>query len=490
MAILTELQPVLGERLTEDLLERQLYARDLAPLPALLVWPFFRTLPDAVARPRSAEELGQILRLAAAERMPVTPRAGATTSFLNAVPVRGGLVLDLNDMHGWLSLDEDRGTVTVQAATRWWELDDRLRVQGWAVRSYPSSAIAATVGGWVSTQGYGIGSLSYGPLSDQLVRAQVALPDGRVHTATPESDPPLSWFVAAEGTLGVLTEVELAIRPRPAVESHHLLAFDTPGTLQEAIQALARAEPRPYTLFFADEGYQELLDRAGFPPPSRGPMLLVSYQDKAVEVDKGRAGLTALAGRELADDLALEEWTARFFHLRVKRAGPSLIAAELLLPLEALAGYISATQELGQRGRWLMGTYGLVVSPSRALVMTVYTADERRTWSYLMALGLTKRLYDLGARYGGRPYGVGLWNTPYLSRLFTPGQLAELRARKARLDPRGIMNPGKLYRAPWPLWPAIFAPAAEALVLSAHFRALATRKSRVNKSLHETHTTA
>lgn len=463
MVSMVHLRGLLGERLTDDPLERRLYARDLAPLPALLVRPFFRTLPDAVARPWSAEELAQILRHAVAERMPVTPRAGATTSFLNAVPARGGLVLDLNDMRGLLGLDEDRGTVTVQAAARWWDLDDQLRDRGWAVRSYPSSAIAATVGGWVSTQGYGIGSLRYGPVGDQLVRAQVALPDGRVHTATPESDPPLGWFVAAEGTLGVVTEIELAIRPRPVTESHHLLAFDRLDTLQEGVLALARAEPCPDTILFADEGYQELLQRAGFPPPGRGPMLLVSYQGKAVEVDKGRAGLIALAGRELADDLALEEWTARFFHLRVKRVGPSLIAVELLLPVENLAGYISAAQKLGQRARRLMGTYGLVVSPSRALVTTVYAADERRTLSYLVALGLTKRLYDLGARYGGRPYGVGLWNTPYLSRLFTPRQLAELRARKAHLDPRGVMNPGKLYHAPWPLWPAIFAPAAEAL---------------------------
>jgi glycolate oxidase len=95
--------------------------------------------------------------------------------------------------------------------------------------------------------------------------------------------------------------------------------------------------------------------------------------------------------------------------------------------------------------------------------MSLYPTDERRTAPYLAAIGFTKTLYDLGARLGGRPYGVGLWNAAYLGRLFSRQQLAELRARKARLDPLGLMNPGKLYTASFPLWPAVFGPGAAVL---------------------------
>ena len=76
---------------------------------------------------------------------------------------------------------------------------------------------------------------------------------------------------------------------------------------------------------------------------------------------------------------------------------------------------------------------------------------------YLPALVFTKWLQDLGTRCGGRPYGVGLFNAAYLSRLFSRDRLDELKRRKARLDPLGIMNPGKLYQASFPFWPITFA---------------------------------
>ena len=470
-------------RATDDLVERRLYSRDLAPVPAILTRPFFKTVPDAVVRPASTEQVAEVMRRADQERVAVTPRAAASTSFYNTVPLRGGLVLDVNDLRGVVDLDAVGQTVRVLPATTWWELDDALRIKGFAVKSYPSSAVSATVGGWISTQGHGIGSLMYGALGDQLISLRVVLPNGEQRTVGRDTDPPIDWFVAAEGTLGVVTEVELTVRPQPAVESHHLFEFDDPGALGTSIISLARSEPRPFTLLFADAGYLRLLRQAGFPVPidlaggpagpsadhvgaggSAGPsVLLVSLQGDASIVRRGEDALTGLPGRELAPGVALEEWNLRLYHLRAKRAGPSLLAAEQWLPLDGLAGYLTALTHLAARHRLLIGSYGVAVTPELAMVMTIYPADERRTVEYLSAIGFTKRLYDLGARYGGRPYGVGLWNSAYLPRLFSRDRLAELRRRKARLDPHGIMNPGKLYRSPFPLWPAVFGPGADLL---------------------------
>jgi FAD/FMN-containing dehydrogenase len=451
-------EAVLGERMTTDLFERRFYAEDMAPVPSLLVRPFFRTLPDAVARPRSTGEVAEAVRQAVAYGLPIVPRAAATTALFNIVPVRGGLVLDLNELTEVVAVDEMRGTVTVGAGTRWLNLERALQPYGLALKSYPSSAVVATVGGWLSTQGHGLGSLKYGPLLNQVVQAKVVLPEGQIRQVTSDSTPPLDWFAAAEGTLGVLTEIELKVRLMPKAAAHYLLCFDSLPDLQRAMVDLARAEPRPYTLLFSDEIHAQMLALAGFPPPTTQPAMLVSYQGEVAEVAQGQSRLAGLPGEALAVEAALEEWNDRLYHLRVKRGGPSLLAAEMWLPIEALADYLVKVNALSQRFRVLIGNYGLAVSPHEAMVMSVYHCDACRTLDYTLALGLMGHLYRLGARCGGRPYGVGLWNTPYLSQIFSRQHLRELRARKQVLDPAGRLNPGKLYRAPFPLWPALFKP--------------------------------
>jgi glycolate oxidase len=455
--------------LSVDPFERRLYARDLAPVPELLNRIFYKTLPDAVVLPLDALGVAETLYQSYQHRVPVTPRAAGTTSFSNSVAVRGGLVLDVGRLKAEPELDEARGTVRVGPAVTWAALEETLNRKGWAVRSYPSSAVSASVGGWVSTQGHGLGSLKYGPLVDQLVSLEVVLPGGEIRRLTAETDPPMAWFAAAEGTLGVITEVELAVRPRPVHQENILLAYKSVELLSQEAARLAWGYPNPFSLFFADAGYLHMVERAGFPglpgleANDRGGVLLACYQGETAETAIGMAGAEAYSGHILPEELAQEEWSTRFYHLRVKRAGPSLLAAELWLPIDRLGDYLDRVRRLGQRSRVAVGTYGLVVSSSQALVMSLYPCDQRRQVDFMMALGFTRKLQMLGARLGGRPYGVGLWNTPYLPQLFSRPELAELRQRKARLDPLGLFNPGKLYRSEFPLWPALFGLGTEIL---------------------------
>jgi FAD/FMN-containing dehydrogenase len=463
---------ILGERLTTDLVERSFYAEDMAPVPGFLVRPFFRTLPDAVALPSSVTEAAEAVRQAVTHGLAVVPRAAGTTTLYNAVPVHGGLVIDLSQMNRLVAIDADRHAVTVQAGIRWMDLERVLLPHGLAVKSYPSSAVTSTVGGWLSTQGHGLGSLKYGPFLNQVVRAEVIMPDGQIRRITPDTHPPLDWFATAEGTLGVLTEIELSVRPVPIAVEHVLLAIGDIHDLQAALVYLARNEPRPYTLFFSDSTHARMLAHSGFSAPTSKNLLLVSYQGEAAEVAQGKDRLMQSSwGETLANELAVEEWNDRLYHLRVKRGGPSLLAAELWLPVEKLAAYWLAVKDFSRKFRVRIGNYGLVVSPHQAMLTSVYHSDFRHRLDYTLALGLIDQLYRLGARYGGRPYGVGLWNTPYLSQIYSRQQLDELRARKRALDPANRLNPGKLYQAPFPLWPITFKIGAGSLALAYRLQA-------------------
>jgi glycolate oxidase len=455
-----ELAASLGERYSESIFECAFYRRDLASVPQLLETVLAHTLSDAIAQPQNADDVATLVRYARAHHIPIVPRAAATTVYWNSVPVRGGLVVDLNNLRGVVSIDEEHLTATVQTATRWSELETALNRRGYATLSYPTSAPSATVGGWVNMEGYGIGSLKYGRLAQQLKRLQIVLPSGEILQVTPDSNPPLSWFIQAEGTLGIVTEVELAIRAKPEAVSNYLIAFSDLTMLQRAVVASATSTPTPYNIHFSDAAQLRLLRDAGFPLPMVKPIALVTFDGGVQEVATGVQTLENIVasceGEMLDDNLAGLEWVDRFASLRIKRAGPTLLGAEAWLPLAELMDYTAALARLADAQGMPIATYGTAVTPTLATVMSAFPSDESRTINYILDLSLTKKIYDVAFRYGGRPYGIGFWNAPYLRRAFAPQELAERLARKRRLDPLNLMNPGKVYQTAFLLSPLFF----------------------------------
>ncbi|GAB4276268.1 MAG: hypothetical protein Kow0092_32010 [Deferrisomatales bacterium] len=465
------LLPELGPRVTTSLLERRFYAGDLAYVPPAVLRRVADPLPDAVARPASVEEVVAVVRHAAAAGTPVVPRGGGSTAYGNAVPVRRGIVLDLNGLDAVGPVAADGATVWVGAGATWWELGRALGRRGLALGSYPSSARAATVGGWFAMGGLGIGSLAHGPLVDRVRAVEVVLPDGEIRRLDRETDPPLGWFAGSEGTLGVVTRVELAVRRKPAAESHLLVGAEEVGSLVSVAAAVAeRLAGTVFHLHLNDGPYNRMLARLGAEGGAAGPTLAVDLEGEAGELARAEEVVGRVAAAEggslLAGERAWAEWRERFHALRVKRLHPALLGAELLLPLETLADYLARCGRLAAAHGLALASYGHVVARDRVLVMTLFPTDERAPLRYLLDASLLEKLYSLGLRAGGAPYAIGLWNTPYLERAFAPPALAERRARKRRLDPRGIMNPGKSYRAPWLLHPLWFGPgmgAARAL---------------------------
>ncbi|MCX6032264.1 MAG: FAD-binding oxidoreductase [Chloroflexi bacterium] len=465
------LAELLGDRYTESAFERSFYRRDLASVPPTLAALVGDTLPSAVARPRTAEEVSTIIGYARQHKLPVTPRAAATTAYWNAVPMRGGLVLDLNGLRGLVSLDEAALTATMLPGTRWQELDRALARRGYALLSYPTSAPSATVGGWISMEGHGIGSLKHDGVAEQVTGLEVVLADGSIVYVPGTSEVPgtltASRFAGAEGTLGIITRVELRIRRQPAATGHHLLIFPDMAALQAAAAALAAATPRPFYAHFAAPTYGRFMRRAGFEPVADGPLLALTYDGEPDEVAAGAEAVRREAvrcrGEALSSQAAAREWDERFLALRLKRAGPSVLGAESWLPLAGIAGYEAGVSALAAQQGLLMATYGTVVTPGLATVMSLYPCDESRLISYVLALSLTKKLYDVAFRHGGRPYGTGVWNTPYLSRTFSRAELAERRSHKAHMDPSHILNPGKAYQPPPVLWSPTFKLGMELL---------------------------
>ncbi len=451
--IVEELTTIFGDRATTALFERGFYERDLAPVPNFLVKPIANTLPDIVIRPQNTEEVAAIVKLAAENRIPVTARSGGSTVYFNTVCMHNGILVDLNGLNRLVAVDNKNNTVRVGAGMTWWNLERALQQAGLAACSYPSSAQAATIGGWLVMMGYGIGSLQYGPVIDQVLAAQTVMPDGSVQQLTARSQPPVAWLAASEGTLGLVTEVELKVRRYPEMQWHGLAEFADSANMQCFIEKVVESTVKPFNLHFSDPGCNALRQRLSMASERAAQAYTVAFDADGSKAETQAASRLFHQCRQLTDggDLGQEgehEWQQRFFSLVLKREGPSLLGAEIWLPIRHLASYLQDIALFERNKQLGLTTYGHVVTPEHAMVMTMFKADERDTIGYLQGLALVKKVHDIGAKYGGSPYGVGLWNTPYLKRIHSSAAQAELTRRKKLLDPYNIMNPGKLYQTP------------------------------------------
>ncbi len=461
-----------GSFFTAERGECILYERDMGWLPEMLVKPLAQTAPLGVVRPQSAADVSDAFRMAREAKLAVTPRAGASTVYFNAVCAQGGLVLDLNGLQGVGKVDAATNVVEVAAGVTWSRLERELAQQGYAACSYPSSAPGATVGGWFAMKGYGLGSLQAGPLKELVEAAEVVLPDGSVKTLRQEGDIPVQWLAESEGTLGVVTQLSLKVRRLEDAAWHGVFAFAEAWKMQGFIETLLKEESLPFNLHFSDPACNHQRFLAGLGSERAGKYYTVAVDALGTETQVLRLKEAVekeayLHSGENWSEEGEEEWNHRFFSLLLKRRFPGMLGAELWLPMRKATAYLEDTARCGQRfGREMM-TYGHVVSRSHALVMTAFPAESQPLWPLLCGLGIVAQVQDAGWSHGGVPYGVGLWNTSYLSRLYQAEELTELRRRKAFLDPEGRCNPGKLYQAPLQLKPPLFSLAMSALALGA-----------------------
>lgn len=448
-----DLRKIVGERVTVSHFERWFYTADLIPIHN---WAkgLFKTMPAAVVKPQNASEIGAILKYCSRNRIPAVPRGAGSSGLFGAVPKQGGIVLDLTDLSQVIEVDKDRESVTAEAGITWWELDRKLRNEGMTLRSYPSSARSATVGGWIMGIGLGIGSLKYGPLSEQLFSAEIALSDGTVREYA--SGQGLEWFLESEGILGIVTKASLRVRWLPESTSHHLVYFADIKDLFDFVGTLARTPPRPYAIEFFDHKYLGLLKAADYKVTNFGDksgVVLITYEGDREEIDEGGSVIEKLASQFHGEtrEGAKEEWQQRFNMLRVRRAVPTVIPSSAHIPLTNLKPFYSGLDRLKKRP---LGLLGHVISASEGMMMPMLVSNERKLLEYTFALHTPRQISNLALSLGGKPGGgLGVWNAPYQNKILSRQKIAEIKKRKRELDPPGILNPGM-----WLDPPLLFRP--------------------------------
>ncbi len=474
-------ESLLGLQILDSPMEREIYGMDQAEVPPELRRAFVRGTPELVVQPRNEEEIERVLRYAEIQGLPVVPRGAASSPYGGAVPAKGGVVLDLSLMRTVLALDRQTGVVAVEAGVRWADLDEFLRGNDYSVMAHPSSWFS-TVAGWLSTGGYGLYSLRFGPFWSQLEWIRVVDFKG-VRTVLREA-PEFQYYVHTEGQMGIISQVGLRVRSRPKLQLPLLFTFQTALEAVSMGQAIAtRFKPVHMTYYdpsrlgeFNELHGREVLERA------HSILVVVEEENEAEALTSYVAGKGERAEHYRASYL----WEHRLFPMQVKKLGPGLLGAEFLMKVPLIPGYMRRARELASRFDVNLSHEVHYVRPDEGLVISSFLTDQRVLQRYLPHLALVLLLTKLGVRTGGRAYGIGVWNRPFLRTRYSRHQVAALKRYKRRVDPKGLLNPGKAFGdAPGLLRPWMIAlPLMNPLVLRAVARGLSwKRPSRPSKEL-------
>jgi alkyldihydroxyacetonephosphate synthase len=204
--------------------------------------------PDVVAWPADAEQVAATVRFAAERQVAVVPFGAGSGVCGGAVPVRGGIALDLKRITGPLAIDLPARTVTAGSGINGQRLEELLNEKGATLGHFPSSIYCSTVGGWLAARSAGQLSSRYGKIEDMVLSVEAVDGTGALlHTLDgPSAGPDLTQLlVGSEGTLAVITSAKLRIWPAPAARWLRGIRFPTVQAGMRALHSIMRAGLRP-----------------------------------------------------------------------------------------------------------------------------------------------------------------------------------------------------------------------------------------------------
>ena len=451
-AVLAEARGFLGERLSTNTSIREQHSKGEDANPPVL--------PDAVAFVETTEEVSRLLALCNRHGVPVTPFGAGTSLEGHVVPVRRGISLDLSRMTAILELNAEDMDVLVEPGVSRHQLNDHLRDQGLFFPVDPGSH--CSLGGMVATRASGTNAVRYGTMREATLGLEVVLADGRVITTGGRTRKSANGydltrlFIGSEGTLGVVTKIRLRLHGIPEATSAAVCQFDSLAAAVETtimvMQAgipVARIELADADQMRASIAYSKL-DFEPLPTlflEFHGSPAGVTEQAEAVEAiaaDMGGKGFAWAHDAEARNKL----WKARhdaWWAANALYPGCRGITTDVCVPISKLAEAIVGAKEQAVAMEQNTCIVGHVGDGNFHCVILFPESDPRgleRAWE------LDRRIVAQGLALGGTcsgEHGVGLGKREFLAQEHGADVLDVMRSLKATLDPKGIMNPGKMF---------------------------------------------
>jgi glycolate oxidase subunit GlcD len=411
-------------------------------------------LPNAVAMPRTMEQVKQILALALEYQFPFIPRGAGSGFSGGSLPAQGGLVLVLDRLDKF-RIDPKSQTATAEPGVINAQLDKAARKHGLFYPPDPASREFCTLGGNVAENAGGPRCLKYGVTRDSVLSVDCWSPAIGYYTASRfEPASLLDLLVGSEGTLAVFLQIKVALQPAPTQRTSLSAPFASATDAGSAVQSLLTANLEPARLELLDkhcinavEDYTHL----GLPRDA-GAMLLVEldgFADLSADADRARQVLLdakALSVTIAADSAGQERlWQAReAISPALARIAPCKLNEDVAVPPSKLPDLLARVEEISHQYDLPIQCFGHAGDGNLHVNIMYDGSIAGVTGRVEMASqDIFQAVLELEGTISGE-HGIGLAKAGFLAAERGEDYMAAMRATKEAFDPTGILNPGKM----------------------------------------------
>ncbi|MFN5443489.1 MAG: FAD-binding oxidoreductase [Crocinitomicaceae bacterium] len=451
-------QQILGERCITNEVLRVDYGHDHTE-DLLFV-------PEVVLKPETTEEVSEIMRFCYENNIPVTPSGARTGLSGGALPIHGGVVLSMERFNKIIEIDEKNHQVTVEPGVITQVLQEAVREVGLFYPPDPASKGSCFIGGNVSENSGGPKAVKYGVTKDYVLNLEVVLPTGEIiwtganvlKNATGYNLTQL--IVGSEGTLGILTKIVLRLIPHPTDDLLMLVPFYDAEKACEAVAAIFRAGITPsglefmerdallWTMKYETEATIEVKDNHaahllievdGFDVDA----LMRTCEDIMIVLENFDTDEIMFAESQAQKD---QLWKLRRKVGEAVKAHSVYKEEDTVVPRYELPKLLSAVKRIGNQYGFKSVCYGHAGDGNLHVnIIKGELSDEFWNNELTKAISeLFQEVIALGGTISGE-HGIGLVQKPYMPLAFNEVQLNLMRSIKNVFDPKGILNPGKIF---------------------------------------------
>lgn len=447
-----EFEKAFGTQFVTSLSVREHHARDESA--------YDKTLPEAVIFARSVDDVVKVVKLCHKHSIPVVAFGAGTSIEGHILPIHGGITLDLSEMNKVLSVDDQDFTVTVEPGVLRHQLNDEIRHTGLYFPIDPGAN--ASIGGMVSTRASGTTAVKYGTMRENVLSLKVVTASGElIRTSSRAAKSSAGYdltrlFIGSEGTLGIVVEITLKVYPVPEEIIAAVCAFPS---LEDAVNCtvmIRQSGTNIGRVEFLDANAIKAVNQYSHLGLKELPTLFFEFHGSSTGVQEQIALIKELAqecgGADFEWASKTEErsrlWTARhnaYFASLQLRPNSRSITTDVCVPISALARCVSETAEDLKTIQFPWTMLGHVGDGNfHVLMMIDPHNDEERAQAEALNHRLVQRAIAMDGTCTGE-HGIGIHKMEFLKEELGLSVVDMMRQVKHALDPKNILNPGKIF---------------------------------------------